>query len=267
MAVLCVSRQFGSGGEEIGRAVAEQLGYDFVDKARVLDEMKGAGERWERLSRDLDEACPTIWERYDWEYRGFVALVGAYLYKWAERDRAVLMGRGGNVLLQGIAHALLVRFVAPLEARLDRVMVRDSVDRGTAEWLIQKMDHDKACYIQTNYGRHWDDRKNYDLVIDTTRQSQAKVVRDLIDALKERDRRATDASRNLLKQRSLAAWVRAKIATDSRFFIPTLEVEHDGEAVVLKGIIHNQRELELAQEVARQVCHPTPVKNLLHYRG
>ena len=70
MAILAISYEFGSGAEEIGRAVEAQLGYEYIALGRVLDEAKKAGGTWERFSREYGEGCPNLWERYDWSFMG-----------------------------------------------------------------------------------------------------------------------------------------------------------------------------------------------------
>ncbi|MBM4295641.1 MAG: cytidylate kinase-like family protein [Deltaproteobacteria bacterium] len=95
MAILTISREYGSGGREIGQMVAQRLGYQYVDKERFFHDLEKAGPRWGRVARDLDEVCPTLWERHDWEYRGYVAQVEALLMEYAAADRVVIIGRGG----------------------------------------------------------------------------------------------------------------------------------------------------------------------------
>ncbi len=58
MAILTVSRQFGSGGREIGRRVADDLGYAYVDRESILEGIRAAGEKWEKWGKGLDEHCP-----------------------------------------------------------------------------------------------------------------------------------------------------------------------------------------------------------------
>jgi len=96
MAILTISREFGSGGREIGQAVAALLNYEYIDKQNILSDLKSAGHEWEKWGRDLDEHCPTIWEKYDWSFRGFSALLQRCILDHALRGKAVIMGRGGN---------------------------------------------------------------------------------------------------------------------------------------------------------------------------
>ena len=167
MAILTISREYGSGGWEIGRGVAEKLGYQFVDKERVFQDLQKAGTQWGRLARELDEVCPTLWERHDWQYRGYVAQTEALVLSYAEVDNVVLIGRGASFLLQGVPFSLRVRLVAPLEVRLERIMTRERLSREAAARLITQMDGDRACYVKANYGSDWDLEQVYDLTLNT----------------------------------------------------------------------------------------------------
>jgi cytidylate kinase len=267
MAILSISREYRSGGREIGRAVAREMQYDFVDKDRILQDLKASGEKWRNLAEDLDEVQPTLWEKFDWEYRAFIALVECYLYDHALKDKVVIMGRGSNFLLGDIPQALKVRLTAPLEVRVERVMRENELDRRTALWLLEKTDRTRAGYIQSVYGKHWEDPKYYDRVFDTGVQSFEEVTRILVEALAERDREATPEARQRLKDLALTARVKSQLFTNPKIFVPTLELVHDGRAVVLQGVVHNPKEYHLVEEIARQAAGPHPLRNELHYRS
>src|SRR4030065_499146 len=101
MAILTISREYGSGGREIGRRVADQLSYQFVDKERLFKDLEQFGPRWVRVAREVDEVCPTLWERHDWQYRGYVAQMEDLILEYALGGNVVIIGRGGYFLLPG----------------------------------------------------------------------------------------------------------------------------------------------------------------------
>lgn len=267
MAILVVSREFMSGAEEICQGVAHELKYDYIDKDRILADMQTAGEKWRRMEEDLDESGPSLWERYDQEYRGFIALIESYIYQYAVNDNVVIMGRAGNLILAGITHALRVRFIAPLEKRVEQVMAKELVAKDVARWLVEKADKARAAYVSANYGRPWDDMSQYDMVINTGTQTPDDAKREIVDALGERGRLLTNETRKALQDRALVAKIKARIITHPHVFVPTLEVTHTGEAVILKGVIHNAGEHHLIENLARDIAHPVPVRCELHYRG
>jgi hypothetical protein len=65
---------------------------------------------------------------------------------------------------------------------------------------------------------------------------------------------------------ALAYRLKARVATDPRVLVPTLEVSFDEGTIVASGIIHTPKELHLVQEIAREVCGDRPVRLDLHHR-
>jgi len=266
MSILTISREYGSGGREIGQAVTKALQYEYVDKDKMLADIRATGLRWEQWARDLDEHCPSVWEKYDWSFRGFAALIQSVILSDALKDNVAIMGRGGNFLLKDIPHAFRVRVVAPLEARIERIMKREGFDRDTARWLCEKTDSERSCFIHAIYGRRWDDTAEYDKVFVVSDQVVDDVVRTVLDALAERQRKDTKQAMNFLRMRVLAAKVKAGITINPHFFIPTLDVFYDGTEIVLRGVTHTPKEHKRIEDAAKELASGIPVRCLLHYR-
>jgi len=266
MAILTISREYGSGGREIGRLVARRLGYEYVDKERLFLDLDQAGQAWGRVARELDEVCPTFWERHDWQYRGYVARVEALILEYAAADRVVIIGRGGSFLLQGVPFCLRVRLLAPLEARLERIMARERLSRDAAQRLITQVDGDRACYIQANYGKDWAEEDIYDLTLNTGSLTYEQVADMLAAALMDKDSLATPAARAALAGLAVAKRLKARVATDPRVLVPTLEVGFQEDMIIVSGIIHTPRELRLVQEMIKEVCGDRQVRLDLHHR-
>lgn len=266
MAILSISREFGSGGREIGRKVAESLSYEYMDKESILNEIRALGNKWEQWAKDLDEHSPTIWEKYDWSFRGFGAMIQKIILDHAVRDNVVVMGRGGGFLLRGTPHALSVRVVAPMDAKLERIMKRDAVDQAMARWLQEKVDRERAGFIRALYGKQIDDPSQFDITFDTGKMTPESIAAELIDLLGEKDKKKTEEAQQALVMRAEAARVRAAILTNPAFLLPTLDVEQDGKELVLRGIVHNPREHSRVEEYVRTLAGSTPVRCELHYR-
>lgn len=266
MAILTISREYGSGGREIGRRVAERMGYQYVDKEKLFQDLEKTGDRWGRVAHELDEVCPTLWERFDWQYRGYVAQVEALILEYASHDRVVIIGRGSPFLLQKVPFCLRVRLVAPLSARLERIMNQESLSLGAAERLITQVDGDRACFIKANYGVNWEEEKFYDLTLNTKSLDYDQVVDILVEALVEKERLNTPEAREALAGMALAYRLKARVATDRRVLVPTLEVTFEAGTVAVSGIIHNPKEIKIIKEIAQEVCGDHPVSLDLHHR-
>jgi cytidylate kinase len=267
MAILTISREYGSGGREIGRRVADRLSYQFVDKDRLFQDLEQAGPRWVRVAKEVDEVCPTLWERHDWQYRGYVSQMEDLILEYAVGDNVVIIGRGGSSLLQGVPFCLRVRLIAPLEARLQAIMAREGLTREAATRLIAQIDSERACYIKANYGSDWDAEDVYDLTLNTASLTHDRVVDILVENLTAKDRLATPEAKTRLALVALGYHLKARIATDRRVLVPTLQVFPEEDTLVVSGIIHTPKELHLVQEIAREVCGDRPVRFDLHRRA
>jgi hypothetical protein len=235
-----------------------------VDRDLILAEIRKDGPKWEQWARDLDEHCPTVWEKYDWSYRGFAALMQLHILEQAEQGGVVIMGRGGNFLLKDVPHAYRIRVTARLEDRMERVVKRESVDRDTARWLCEKTDNERACFLHAIYGGRWDDPAEYDrvfLVKDQTVDAEVAAITGVLWNMPV----AGDAVRSL-RIRTTAAKVRAGIATNPKFFIPVFDVLPVGQGLVLRGITHTPKEHQRIEEEAKRLAGEVPLRCELHYR-
>jgi cytidylate kinase len=266
MAILTISREYGSGGREIGRRVAERLKYGYVDKERLFLDLDRQGKRWGQAARELDEVCPTFWERHDWQYHGYITLLESLIFQYAAADKVVIIGRGAFLLLQDVPFCLKVRLVAPPEVRLERIMVQESLVREEAEELMARVDRDRACYLRANYEKAWDEEGSYDCVLNTGNLTYDQVVEMLIEALAAKESRATPEARAQLADVALTHHLKARVATDPRVLAPTLKVFLEDGTIVVAGVIHTPKELHLVEEIAREVCGSRPLRFDLHHR-
>ncbi len=266
MAVLTISRELGSGGREVGSMISKALAYRFVDRERIIAGLKAAGHKWEKWTEGLDEHTPRVWEKYDWSFRGFVALVQSTILNEAASDRVIVIGRGGNYLLKGVPFALRVRIVAFLEDRVARICEREGIDEDSVRRLIERTDRERAGFLISAYGLDGKDPADYDLVYDSSTMSNDRIAASITELLAEKDLLRDEKSASTLKMRALAASIEARLLTKLPFFMPTLEVEFDGEVICVRGVVRLPRERSLVMEEAVRAAGDVPLKLELKYR-
>ena len=266
MAILTISRTYGSGGREIGRAVAERLGYAYKDRVTLLADLRSADPRWERFGDEYDEHKPTIWERFDWSFRGYAALLQRFILEAAAGDNVVVVGRGGAFVLAGVPTALHVRIVSPLAERIERIMRREHADHDSVRRLIERVDRERGGFVSAIYHRPWDDPAAYDETYDTSLLEPAAIVGDILPRLAARDGADREAAARILGLRLAAARARAALFTDQRLQLPTLEVLVEGDGILVRGVLHH---LDDKRRIQDAVCAHTgghPVRFDLHFR-
>ena len=212
MAVITISRQYGSGGDEIAAQVCEMLGYRHFDKllmAQVASEVKLSEREMADFSRDnlkvqnfLDlllgtstpnTAAPVRSWRPDSGARApklklldenqAIALVRGTIEASYKQGNIVIVGRGGQALLKDKPNVLHVRVEAPLKTRRRRVHEQGGISLDVAHDVVIEHDQAVANYLKRFYGIDWADSALYDLVLNTGRLSLDAAAHLIVEAV------------------------------------------------------------------------------------
>jgi cytidylate kinase len=189
MAVITISRQYGSGGSSIAQRVAERLGWtlidnDFVDRVAQRaglspDEVAQQQERVpsliERLAQALTVSSPEMFAAaadpsatLPPEQR-LVKITETVIAEAVQQGDVVMVGRGAQAYLGEREGALHVYIAAPREHRIREAVRRLGVPEHEAAKTLDETDDGRRRYVKTHYGRRWDDAANYDLVLNSSR--------------------------------------------------------------------------------------------------
>ncbi len=272
MAILTVSKAMASGANAIMEGVVAATGYDYVDRARMLEDMRKLGPECQEWLKGFEGYYPEVWDKYDWSFRAFVAVLQNIMLHYATRDRVILSGLGAGFLLRRIPHALRIFITASVEDRIRRVQGEDElISRDTAQWLAEKSDEETGRAEYTIYGRHWGDPKEYDMVVNTSAKPKEQIVGEIKAALERCEAADTEAARAALGLMAAAAKVKATIAIEPGFDITTLEVEPKEEGLpeyglVVRGIVRDEEAIELIKEAAKKAAGDLSVEFNLVYR-
>lgn len=181
--IITISRQFGSGGREIGKKLAEALNIPFYDKELIELAAKESG-----IDEDLFE---------DEEYRtsrGFYLLgaigftLGSPITSISEmslNDRlflvqsetieniaakgpCVIVGRCADYVLRDQPEAISVFIHANMKDRKERAISSYEVDERNIEASLSKIDKRRANYYNYYTDRKWGEAENYDVVLNSS---------------------------------------------------------------------------------------------------
>ena len=184
MAVVTISRQFGSDGDGIAKKVGQMLNYHLADKTTIEQMLLGYG----MVNFDADyDKMPTFWDRLDLavnrERSDFLRMLNQSLAALAHHGEIVIVGRGGFAVLEGFAEVLNVRIQAPLSVRISRAKELPSIGSfRMAEAAVKENDRLQDKFIESTYGVRWDAASQFDLVIDTGKTS-SELAASLIVAV------------------------------------------------------------------------------------
>lgn len=178
---VVINREFGSGGREIGRTIAQRTGMEFYD-TRVLEEAAErnglVGEQLaefdERVATgpyfDLSALMGVDAETYALPYRMYAAI--ADVITEAARTRpAVFIGRCADRILHDAGLRFLSVFIysTDIEQKVARAVEVDGIARKDAEKYIAKMDRARARYQQFFTNTRFGDYREYDLCLNSGR--------------------------------------------------------------------------------------------------
>lgn len=171
MAVITISRHFGSGGEFIARLVAEKLGYLLVNKAVIDENMRSLGIYDPEMDyfdeKKIKFQDKTVDREMEQRRLDYLEKLHDFFYDLAIRENLVILGRGGQFLFRDFPPALHVKIIAPLQSRLERVCRLYKLEETAAARLISEQDQDREDYLRQIFGCDWLDAELYHMLINT----------------------------------------------------------------------------------------------------
>lgn len=189
---ITVSLQLGSGGVELGTAVAERLGWRLFNKEILHAIAARMQVREGTLSRIDGHAIGALQDYLDHLFVPDHPGRSAYMRSMSEvlstiaRDGcAVIVGRGANWLLDP-ADGLRVRVIAPDAMRIGRLLRSGTLSAVEAGRRIRYDDADRAAFVRQAYNKDIADPLGYDLVINRGALEHDAAVASLIAALESK---------------------------------------------------------------------------------
>lgn len=195
--IITITRQYGSGGHDIGKALADRLNIPFYDKELISLAAKESG------------VCPQIFENVDERATNsllYSLSVGLYNYgngfssmgdlpvndrlyilqhkiikELAEKGPMVVVGRCADYVLKDNPNAVKIFIYADIDSRIKRAVERNDIDPARAKQAVLKADKNRANYYSFYSGKKWGVADNYDLCINSTHISTEQAVDIIID--------------------------------------------------------------------------------------
>ncbi len=189
--IICIGRQFGSGGHEIAVKAGAQLGIKVYERD-IFRLACRFGELEEKNMEEADEKATnpyffkTVHEGNYHVMRGLptsevlFALQSHEIKRLAKEESCIFVGRCADYVLKDEGVSLLRVFVsAPVEFRVQRKMEQEKLSREKAVRLVKRMDKRRAKYYTAYTGQEWGSPESYDLCIDTGRTDMEEAVREV----------------------------------------------------------------------------------------
>ena len=187
MAILTVSRLYGSGGSEVAAIVAQKLGWSLLDN-EVVDAVAARLGLSTAEVEAREERVPSLVERLasamtmgtqEWMIpiaaakrptdEQLLDVTRHIIQEAIARGPVVVVGRGAPAMLAERADALHVFCYAPRKALIARTMKRDQLTAEEAAKVVDDTNRERERWVRLNWEREWRAHENYDLSVNTER--------------------------------------------------------------------------------------------------
>ena len=179
--IVTISREFGSGGKEIGKRLADKLGYSYYDSEiiRLLAKETGMSEEY---IKDISEKG--IYP-YAFQFAKSFSIYGSMqhnqteilvaqtkiLRQIAEKGNSIIVGRGANSILKEY-NPMNIFVYANMESKIKRCREKANQDENLTdkelENKIKNIDKNRKAFNSVISNAEWGEKENYDLCINSS---------------------------------------------------------------------------------------------------
>lgn len=192
--IITIGREFGSGGRELGRRLAEQLQFEYYDKEIISEIAKHTSLSEQYVSQVLEGKPHTLYpivvghsfntfnQHYYLQMQAVFKAQTDIINNMSEKSDCVIIGRCADYILRE-KNPYRIFVYADIESRLKRCRSRSPEDEHLTDKQLKKailkVDRERAHFYRYYTGGKWGSRENYDLLINTTNT----VIKEIVPVL------------------------------------------------------------------------------------
>lgn len=196
MKIITISREFGSGGRELGKRLADELSFDYYDREIIEAVAKGKGIDQSYAETIMENsAVKNMPLHFRSSFAGGTALQMTQTKLLLEQKKVieeiaqmgkdcVIIGRNADILLEKY-HPFNIFVCADMQVKIQRCMERAGEDekltRKEIERMIQRIDKNRRQTREMITESRWGERSSYHLTVNTTDWD----IKDLVPAVAE----------------------------------------------------------------------------------
>ena len=263
MPVIAMTQEMATLGKDVALGLCEALGLQQV-RHEVGDVVAGRMQVKRSLIRRIREGKAGKVEKWAADEKTISIFTAEEVYDLAVKGNVLIRGWGATLLLRPVPHIPCIQVAAPLEVRVKRLMERlETDDEDLARREIEADDAARAARMGELFNVHWGDPSLYDLTLNTERVSIPTAVDQVVALTRAKEFQETPAARQKLEDLALQARARAALRADPRSTGIEITVDVQGGAVTLRGIVVNDREKALGEEIIGRLPGVKSVSNEL----
>ena len=236
MAIITVSRQFGSKGDDICEALAKKLGYKLVDRKTLRKKimMLGCPEEMMKKFDGLKPGFFASFSKYKDEYLYYLRTA---MIAEASSGNCVVVGRGSFLILKDIENCVSVRILEERKSRAERVAKLYETSENEAMRVVRKADWHQLGFHSSYFGAKLMDFFLYDLTINTGKSDIDSAVNSIAEYVKTQ----VTPEKEKIGQNQMDVLALSQNIVNMLIFTYSVEVDNlraevDGKNVVLTGV-------------------------------
>ena len=181
--IITIGREFGSGGRELGRRLSEKLQIAYYDQ-EIVTEISKRTSLSEDYVQQIIERRPIMPFPIHTGHSFYPAFNPVFqqtssvymeqhklLREFSEKSDCVIVGRCADYILRE-KNPFRIFVYADMEWKLKRCLEKEPEEGGVSEQEMKKnisaIDRNRAKYYEFYSGQVWGERKNYNLMVNTT---------------------------------------------------------------------------------------------------
>ena len=192
--IITISREYGSGGDIIGKLLANHLGLPYYDNELLLLAHKRSDIRLSTI-KEYDEKRGNRYLFYEVNHEGnstvkkgesmedtIYAIQKDAILSLAEKGNgAVIIGRCADAILKEAGYEPLTIFIsAPVEFRTHRISIVEGIDEAAARKRVKHMDKSRQQFYESRSDQLWGHPATYDLCYNSAKYSNFDDIAELI---------------------------------------------------------------------------------------
>lgn len=192
--IITISREFGSGGKEIGKRLADQLGYSYYDSEIITLLAKETGMTEEYIKNISEKGIYPYAFQFAKSFSNYSTMQNYQteilvkqaniLKEIAEKGNAIIVGRGANTILKQYK-PMNIFVYANLESKINRCREKEKEDESITdkelENKIKAIDKNRKAFNSLISNTEWGNKENYNLCINTSNIEIKKIIPSLAE--------------------------------------------------------------------------------------
>ena len=263
MAVITISRQVAALGDEIASALAEKLGYVFIDRKEIEKRIVGLGFPEEKLKK-YDERKPGFFASLAKDRDEYLDYVQTAILEAANQNNCILIGRGAFAILENVPNVIAVRFVSNDDIRKERLMKEFSWDEKKAMQRIQESDANRMGFHKSFFNIPCDDATLFHSVINTGILS----IDEVVTILETLTKNLITSEKEIAGQKKIQEMLVCQKLVNSLIFehnlpINFLHAEMKNDVIVLQGVADSTVLAEKAVAIASTIVKDKKIESCI----